>query len=91
MGARCVECHMPESLYMARDPRRDHSFNSPDPLLSVESVSYTHLDVYKRQLHGLGAVVAPAEGGGVGEQQDGHGDELRAETAKGRRERLRCV
>ncbi|MEG0426340.1 MAG: ammonia-forming cytochrome c nitrite reductase subunit c552 [Akkermansia sp.] len=35
-GARCVECHMPESLYMARDPRRDHSFNSPDPLLSVE-------------------------------------------------------
>lgn len=36
MGARCVECHMPESLYMARDPRRDHSFNSPDPLLSVE-------------------------------------------------------
>lgn len=35
-GARCVECHMPESLYMARDPRRDHSFNSPDPQLSVE-------------------------------------------------------
>ncbi len=36
MGARCVECHMPESPYMARDPRRDHSFNSPDPMLSVE-------------------------------------------------------
>ncbi len=36
MGARCVECHMPESPYMARDPRRDHSFNSPDPQLSVE-------------------------------------------------------
>ncbi len=36
MGARCVECHMPESLYMARDPRRDHSFNSPDPRLSLE-------------------------------------------------------
>ena len=35
-GARCVECHMPESLYMGRDPRRDHSFNSPDPLLSKE-------------------------------------------------------
>lgn len=35
-GARCVECHMPESPYMARDPRRDHSFNSPDPQLSVE-------------------------------------------------------
>lgn len=36
MGARCVECHMPESHYMARDPRRDHSFNSPDPQLSAE-------------------------------------------------------
>lgn len=35
-GARCVECHMPESSYMARDPRRDHSFNSPDPQLTVE-------------------------------------------------------
>lgn len=35
-GARCVECHMPISPYMARDPRRDHSFNSPDPLLSGE-------------------------------------------------------
>lgn len=35
-GARCVECHMPESSYMARDPRRDHSFNSPDPELSRE-------------------------------------------------------
>lgn len=35
-GARCVECHMPESFYMARDPRRDHSFNSPDPQLSIE-------------------------------------------------------
>lgn len=27
---------MPESRYMARDPRRDHSFNSPDPQLSAE-------------------------------------------------------
>ncbi len=35
-GARCVECHMPESPYMARDLRRDHSFNSPDPTLSAE-------------------------------------------------------
>ena len=31
--------------------------------------------------------MAPAEGGGVGEQQDGHGDELGAETAESRRER----
>ncbi len=35
-GGRCVECHMPESGYMARDVRRDHSFNSPDPALSEE-------------------------------------------------------
>ncbi len=35
-GWQCVECHMPESLYMARDLRRDHSFNSPDPQLSEE-------------------------------------------------------
>ncbi len=35
-GALCVECHMPESGYMARDARRDHSFNSPDPALSEE-------------------------------------------------------
>lgn len=35
-GNRCVECHMPESNYMVRDPRRDHSFCSPDPVLSRE-------------------------------------------------------
>ena len=35
-GGRCVECHMPESPYMARDPRRDHSFQAPDPQLSTE-------------------------------------------------------
>lgn len=36
MGGRCVECHMPESKYMARDPRRDHSMNIPDPELSTQ-------------------------------------------------------
>ncbi len=36
IGGRCVECHMPESTYMARDPRRDHSLNIPDPQLSLE-------------------------------------------------------
>ena len=35
-GARCVECHMPASPYMARDMRRDHSFNIPDPTLSTD-------------------------------------------------------
>lgn len=35
-GNRCVECHMPERTYMARDPRRDHGFHSPDPILTKE-------------------------------------------------------
>lgn len=35
-GARCVECHMPASPFMARDMRRDHSFNIPDPTLSLQ-------------------------------------------------------
>ena len=35
-GNRCVACHMPERTYMARDPRRDHGFHTPDPLLSKE-------------------------------------------------------
>lgn len=35
-GNRCVECHMPQTTYMARDPRRDHGFTIPDPLLTKE-------------------------------------------------------
>ncbi|MCF7730880.1 MAG: tetratricopeptide repeat protein [Akkermansiaceae bacterium] len=35
-GSRCVECHMPKTAYMARDPRSDHRFPSPDPLLTKE-------------------------------------------------------
>tara|TARA_R100000027_G_scaffold10258_1_gene7374 strand:- start:8137 stop:10266 length:2130 start_codon:yes stop_codon:yes gene_type:complete len=35
-GNQCVECHMPETTYMQRDPRRDHGFLSPDPLLTRE-------------------------------------------------------
>lgn len=35
-GNRCVECHMPTTVYMQRDPRRDHGFTSPDPLLTRE-------------------------------------------------------
>ena len=33
-GARCVECHMPETTYMIVDPRRDHSFRIPRPDLT---------------------------------------------------------
>ncbi len=35
-GNRCVECHMPETTYMQRDPRRDHGFHLPDPLMTAE-------------------------------------------------------
>lgn len=35
-GNLCVECHMPRTTYMARDPRRDHGFTIPDPLLTKE-------------------------------------------------------
>jgi tetratricopeptide (TPR) repeat protein len=34
-GARCVNCHMVERTYMVVDPRRDHSFRTPRPDLSV--------------------------------------------------------
>lgn len=35
-GASCVECHMPESLYMEVDPRRDHSIRIPRPDVSAK-------------------------------------------------------
>jgi tetratricopeptide (TPR) repeat protein/nitrate/TMAO reductase-like tetraheme cytochrome c subunit len=34
-GSACVDCHMPETTYMAVDPRRDHSLRIPRPDLSV--------------------------------------------------------
>jgi|TARA_B100000959_G_scaffold28123_1_gene27046 predicted CXXCH cytochrome family protein len=35
-GSRCVNCHMPTTTYMQRDPRHDHSFSVPDPHLTLE-------------------------------------------------------
>lgn len=35
-GDRCVDCHMPLTTYMQKDPRRDHGFTIPDPLLTKE-------------------------------------------------------
>lgn len=32
-GAQCANCHMPERTYMVVDPRRDHSFRVPQPIL----------------------------------------------------------
>jgi tetratricopeptide (TPR) repeat protein len=33
-GNQCVNCHMPQTTYMQRDPRHDHGFTIPDPLLT---------------------------------------------------------
>ncbi len=35
-GNQCVSCHMPTTTYMQRDPRHDHGFIKPDPLLTRE-------------------------------------------------------
>lgn len=35
-GSSCVSCHMTHTTYMGRDPRRDHGFHVPDPLLTKE-------------------------------------------------------
>lgn len=35
-GSRCVDCHMPQTLYMARHWRRDHGYTIPDPLLTQQ-------------------------------------------------------
>lgn len=35
-GHSCVDCHMTETTYMGRDPRRDHGFHVPDPQLTKE-------------------------------------------------------
>ncbi|MDI9244258.1 tetratricopeptide repeat protein [Marinobacter sp. CHS3-4] len=34
-GAQCVNCHMPDKVYMGVDARRDHSFRIPRPDLSA--------------------------------------------------------
>jgi len=36
VGNRCVSCHMTTTTYMQRDPRHDHGFIKPDPLLTKE-------------------------------------------------------
>lgn len=36
-GHSCVDCHMTETTYMGRDPRRDHGFHVPDPQLTKEN------------------------------------------------------
>jgi tetratricopeptide (TPR) repeat protein len=33
-GGECVNCHMPQTVYMQRHLRHDHGFTTPDPLLT---------------------------------------------------------
>ncbi|MDA1275955.1 MAG: tetratricopeptide repeat protein [Verrucomicrobia bacterium] len=35
-GGRCIDCHMPQTVYMQRHWRHDHGFTIPDPLLTLE-------------------------------------------------------
>jgi tetratricopeptide (TPR) repeat protein len=35
-GVRCIDCHMPQTVYMQRHSRHDHGFTIPDPLLTKE-------------------------------------------------------
>jgi tetratricopeptide (TPR) repeat protein len=35
-GGECVNCHMPQTVYMQRHSRHDHGFTIPDPLLTKE-------------------------------------------------------
>jgi predicted CXXCH cytochrome family protein len=35
-GSSCVNCHMSKTVYMQVDPRADHAFLSPDPLMTKE-------------------------------------------------------
>lgn len=51
-GSNCVDCHMPQTTYMALDKRRDHSFRVPDPTLSIQTgtpnaCTGCHLDTSK--------------------------------------------
>ena len=48
-GGECVNCHMPQTVYMQRHWRHDHGFTSPDPLLTRQfgipnACSRCHLD-----------------------------------------------
>lgn len=37
-GGECVNCHMPQTVYMQRHWRHDHGFTIPDPLLSKQGI-----------------------------------------------------
>jgi tetratricopeptide (TPR) repeat protein len=35
-GGECINCHMPQTVYMQRHSRHDHGMTIPDPLLTVQ-------------------------------------------------------
>jgi tetratricopeptide (TPR) repeat protein len=35
-GSQCVNCHMPQTVYMQRHSRHDHGFTTPDPFLTKQ-------------------------------------------------------
>ena len=35
-GNQCINCHMPQTVYMQRHSRHDHGFTIPDPLLTQQ-------------------------------------------------------
>ena len=35
-GSQCVNCHMPQTVYMQRHSRHDHGFTIPDPLMTKQ-------------------------------------------------------
>ncbi len=35
-GSQCINCHMPQTVYMQRHSRHDHGFTIPDPLLTKQ-------------------------------------------------------
>lgn len=35
-GSQCVNCHMPQTVYMQRHWRHDHGFTTPDPFLTKQ-------------------------------------------------------
>jgi Flp pilus assembly protein TadD len=35
-GDFCIDCHMPQTVYMERHSRHDHGFTTPDPRLTID-------------------------------------------------------
>ncbi len=92
----CSFCSLPRRSWsrhpLSRKPRRPHPPRRL-PLHHLQPVSYTHLDVYKRQAEGPGSQGpdAAVHGAGAGRlPQAGGRSENRRAAAQGVRQDLRC-